>query len=192
MRRAKRRAGYTLIEVLMAMGVLAAGSVAILGMHQAATRGNMASREVTTANVVAQQWVERLRRDALHWTRSGVAGDPTLLGGTAHLDQVGTQWFVPESNPALGETANFDFYGRDLTAGAAPHYCTNVRLAWLFPGKSMRADVRVWWVRRSNGAGGAADLANCAPGVAPDALTNNPDVRMVYTSTILRFTPPPS
>lgn len=197
-RRAKRRAGYTLIEVLMALGVLTSGSVAIMAMIQATTRGNMEARQMTTANQVAQVWLERLRRDALNWTRpSNIPGDPTLLNQTTYLQAVQTpQWLVPAPATIAGgavatvETAGFDFYGHDLGASEAATYCTNVRLEWIFPGQAMRADVRVWWPRRTNGATEGATLPTCAPGPAPPGLTGNPDVRMVYASTVLRFTPP--
>lgn len=197
----RARAGYTLIEVMMAVGVLTAGSVAIMAMHQAATRGNMEARQMTTANQAAQRWVERLRRDALNWTQSANVANPALLLRTTYLRNVpapGTApaWVVPVPDVTSGETANFDFYGNDIAAGAAPYYCTNVRLAWVYPGQAMRADVRVWWVRRLAGASGApagtAALYNCAPGVDPGAITGNPNVRMIHTSTVIRFTPPPS
>lgn len=197
----RSRAGYTLIEVLMAIGVLAAGSVAIMAMHQAATRGNMEARQMTTGNQAAQRWIERLRRDALNWTQSNNTANPTLLVRTSYLRSVpspGTAplWFVPSPPATTGETANFDFYGRDLVSGGgAPYYCSNVRLEWIHPGQSMRADVRVWWVRRFGGSEAlptsTAALANCAPGLNPNTLTGDRRVRMVYATTVIRFTPPP-
>ena len=200
-RRSRRsRAGYTIIEVMMALGVLTAGSVAILGMIQVTTRGNLEARQMTTANQVAQLWLERLRRDALAWTTTPISPtDPAQVNATVanttflrHAPSPGTpsEWFVPE--PDLpGETANFDFYGNDLAPGQTPHYCTNVRFAWVFPGRALRADVRVWWARRTNDSSTDANLHGCPPGLDLNALTNNPDVRMVYASTILRYTPPP-
>lgn len=185
----------------MAIGILTAGSVAIMAMHQAATRGNMEARQMTTANQVAQRWVERLRRDALNWTRSSnnATPDPTLLLRTTYLRAVpapGTApaWFVP-APVTPGETANFDYYGNNLSGGAA-YYCSNVRLEWLYPNQSMRADVRVWWVRRAGGSealpADTAALANCAPGTDPNTLTADGRIRMVYTTTVIRFTPTPS
>lgn len=196
----RARAAYTLIEVMMAIAVLSAGSVAIMAMLQAATRGNMEARQMTTANQIAQRWVERLRRDGLLWTQSSTIANPGLLTRTSYLRFVpapGTApaWFVPAPPAASGETANFDYYGRDLVAGGgAAYYCTNVRLEWLFPGQAMRADVRVWWVRRFGSSealpANTAALADCAPGVDPNTLTGDRRLRMVHTSTVLRFTPP--
>ena len=56
--------------------------------------------------------------------------------------------------PAVGrDRANFDYYGRDTAIATEMHFCTNTRLSWLYVGRSMRADVRVWWLRREGGAG---------------------------------------
>jgi hypothetical protein len=169
-------------------------------MIGAATRGNMEARQMTTANQVAQQWIERLRRDSLNWTQGNIVANPVLLQRTTYLQNVAPQgtvppWFVP--TPAIaGETANFDYYGNDLaspTSAGTPTYCTNVRLEWLYPGRVMRADVRVWWMRRLGGSGtapaGAATLVNCAPGVNPNTLTGNPLLHMIYASTVIRFVP---
>lgn len=190
MRRARRKSGYTLIEVMMALGVLAAGSVAIMAMLQASTRGNMEAREMTTANQIAQRWVERLRRDSLSWTQGAQGADPTLLARTAYLQQVtapGTAcaWMTPELPAGSTELTSFDYYGND--SADSLYYCTNVRLEWIYPGQAMRADVRVWWRRRSSTDG--PNLANCAAGVDPESLTSDDAVRMVYTSTVLRYSP---
>ncbi len=199
--RHRRSAGYTMIEVLMAIGILTAGSVAIMAMLGAATRGNMEARQITTANQLAQQWVERLRRDGLNWTRGTNTADPTLLANTTYLSQVAAPgtvplWFVPTPSATSGETANFDYYGNDLTSpesAGTPTYCTNVRLEWLYPGRVMRADVRVWFVRRVGASdtvpAGTAGLASCAPGMNPNTLTGNRQLRMIYTSTVIRYTP---
>lgn len=189
----RRRRGYTLIEAMMAVGVLMAGSVAVMAMHQAATRGNMEARQISMGNQLAQRWVERLRRDSLHWTRPGAnATDPTLLARTSYLRSVpspGTlpNWFVPVPAAGSGEAAQFDFSGNDIVTVGGPrpaHYCTNIRLEWVYPGQAMRADVRVWWPRRGDGA-----LLNCAADL--DGIATDPRVQAVYTSTVIRYTPRP-
>lgn len=192
----RRRAGYTLIEVVMAIGVLTAGAVGIMALQQAATRGNMESRQMTTATQLAQRWIERLRRDGLGW-RTGTTVVPvpvTVLSSTTYLQQVpasgaAAPFFVPVPPVASGESANFDYYGRDTTVAADMHYCTNVRLEWLYPGRAMRADVRVWWARRAGGTSDddMADLAGCAPDIDPDTLTTDWRVRSAYASTVLRY-----
>lgn len=192
MRRARRKGGYTLIEVMMALGVLAAGSVAIMAMLQASTRGNMEAREMTTGNQIAQRWVERLRRDSLRWTQGATGADPTLLANTVYLEDVtppggAAAWVIPDVPADSTELASFDYYGND--SASSMYYCTNVRLEWIYPGQAMRADVRVWWRRRGPSATGGDQLANCAAGADPESLTANGQVRMVYTSTVLRYHP---
>ncbi|HJL14950.1 MAG TPA: hypothetical protein RMH99_04800 [Sandaracinaceae bacterium LLY-WYZ-13_1] len=201
-RRRRRRGGYTMIEVMMALGVLTAGAVGIMAMQAAATRGNLEARRMTTASQLAQRWVERLRRDAVQWRSGSPTVNPVLMNDTDYLRLTtapggSPSWFVPTPPATSGETANFDHYGRDLTAGATPHYCTNIRLAWLYPGRAIRADVRVWYLRRSTGtqadptSSGRAALAGCAPGVDPNTLTGDFRIRAAHASTVLRYVPPP-
>jgi hypothetical protein len=38
---------------------------------------------------------------------------------------------------------------------------------------------------------GSENLVDCAPGTDPNTLTADPRVRMIYTSTIVRFNPLP-
>jgi type IV pilus assembly protein PilV len=186
-----------MIEVMMAIGVLSAGAVGMMAMIQASTRGNMEARQLSTASQLAQVWVERLRRDALNWTRFTTVTDPTLLTNTTYLSNVpdiGTPstWFVPTPDPTSSESATFDYYGQDTTDTAQMHYCTNIRLEWLYVGRAMRADTRVWWLRRE--AGGTQDatrlnLAACGGATDPNTLSTDWRVRMAYASTVIRFTP---
>jgi type IV pilus assembly protein PilV len=198
-RQRSRRGGYTLIEVMMAIGVLTAGAVGVMALQQAATRGNLEARQMTTGTQVASVWVERLRRDALHWTVPAASANPLLLARTNYLrfvPNVGTApaWFVPAPPATSSDSAFFDFYGVDTNTAGQRSYCTNARLEWLYPGRVMRADVRVWWLRRESGAGtnpGRALLADCAVGTDPSTLTGNFGLRMVYLSTVIRYTPTP-
>ena len=136
----RRERGYTLIEVMMAIGVLTAGAVGIMSLQSASTRGNMEARQMSTGAVLAQRWVERLRRDGLNWTQSNNTVSALLLARTTWLRTTPDPgapvgWMVPADVPATGETANFDFYGNDTADGAEMRYCTNIRLEWLYPGR---------------------------------------------------------
>ncbi|MCB9595797.1 MAG: prepilin-type N-terminal cleavage/methylation domain-containing protein [Sandaracinaceae bacterium] len=195
-RRSRRRAGYTLIEVMMALGVLTAGSVGIMALVQASTRGNMEAREMATATEITRVWMERLRRDSTNWTASSRTINPVILARTSYLRQVpnpGTAslWFVPVPPVGSTDSPTFDFYGRDTTVATERYFCTNVRLEWLYVGRAVRADVRVWWLRRVSGSvvddPGRAALGQCAPGTDPNTLTNDWRVRMTYASTIVRY-----
>lgn len=196
--RARRsRAGYTLIEVMMAVAVLAAGAVGIMALQQATMRGNLEARQIATATHLAQTWIERLQRDSVGWSAGGptVVFGPTILARTQYLNRVPARgaaptWFVPVPPVAGTESASFDHWGRDTRVAAQMAYCTNVRLQWVYQTQAMRADVRVWWARTGPSAN-TTGLAGCGGGLDPNTLTNRlSDVRFVYASTVLRWTPP--
>ena len=179
----------------MAIAVMTVGAVAIFAMQTAAIRSNTESHQRALAVELSQVWVERLHRDALRWTRGGpsVALSPSTLANTTYLRTVpspGTGlggWLVPVPAAASGESATFDWFGRDTTVGSAMVYCTNIRLQWVYPAQAMRADVRVWYPRSSSSAV-TADLAGCSG--APASITGRTrDVHFVYASTVLRWTP---
>lgn len=190
------REGFTLVEVLMAIAVLTAGALAIFAMQTAATHGNYQARQMTTGTQLAQRWVERLRRDALQWTSSSSVHNPLDLANTTYLSNVPTPgdapvWFVPVPEVGSGEAANFDFYADDTTVATEMRFCSNIRLEWLYPGRAMRADVRVWWQRQRSGteidSGDGTDLSACATGVDPETLTGNFRAQFAYASTVLRY-----
>ena len=187
--RKTRRDGYTLIEVMMAVGVLMVGAVGIFAMQQASTRANVEARQMTVANNVARTWAERLRRDQIHWRASGGG---VALAQTDYLQLVPAgmepgPWITPE--PVLPqESYGFDWYGRDTRAEAEITYCTNIKLRWLQLDDAIRADIRVWWVR--NRSGDARVIEACAPGAEADATAEiGPGLalRAVHLSTILHW-----
>ena len=63
--------GYTAIEVLMAMTVMAIGGAAVITMQKTSVTANLDARRADVANSIARTWVERLRRDGMAWTSPG-------------------------------------------------------------------------------------------------------------------------
>jgi type IV pilus assembly protein PilV len=53
--------GFTLIEVMIGLVILAIGLLAIAGMQMTAVRGNFSSKNLTQASYVAQERLEFLR-----------------------------------------------------------------------------------------------------------------------------------
>ncbi len=191
-----RRAGYTLIEVMVAVAVLTVGAMSILALNAAAIRGNMAARELSTATQVASVWLERLQMDATRFRGTRLQRrTPTALTNTywlRNVPPVGTAptWFTPVVPAATTFFPNFDFYGVGTNVAANQHYCTNIRLAWVHDSNSIRADVRVWWLRRSPQAV-TTGLGSCAPGIDPNTLSGRAprDIHVVQASTVVRWTP---
>jgi prepilin-type N-terminal cleavage/methylation domain-containing protein len=156
--------GYTVIEVLMAMTVLAIGGAGVITMQKTSVASNVEARKADIANSIGRMWIERLRQDAMGWTTPNATNSSTNFANTTYLNgNVGSSplapaWFVPATavSPGDGTTtmsAGFDILSRDQPLGsiADASFCVNIALTWLdstgvSPGGDMiRADVRVLW-----------------------------------------------
>ncbi len=156
----RRSFGYTVVEVMMALGVLTVGATGLIAMQKTTIVGNLRARTLSTASGIAATWVDRLKVDALSW-RAKTAGG-TTLNSTRWLKKVGEdfptksgdegKWFVPAPDAALKYSALADLHGVDFTStdkdkqakdGA---FCTHLRMTQLLP-TLIRAEVRVFWLK---------------------------------------------
>jgi hypothetical protein len=165
MRQLSRRrfaTGYTVIEVMIALTLLAIGTTGIIAMEKVTTIANRDAKNLVIANQVARTWLERLRADAVQWNHPSPQNPGSDLGETKWLNHVDGNWFRP-ADDALGSPAA-DALGNDVRdADLSPAaFCTNVRLTWLYgpppaaPAPYLiRAEVRVYWLRE--GGGGTVD-----------------------------------
>jgi hypothetical protein len=160
--------GYTVTEVMMALGLLATSAVGVIAMQRATQVGNNNARNIATANAVALSWAERLRAEALQWNApSGVDDLKTDTKWLQHAEPNDPKWFNPEevliNTNAPAGTPNADVLGGDKFGGDAAEtaFCTKVRLTRLavFPdnavrdpntSKVIRAEIRVYWARAGN------------------------------------------
>lgn len=195
------RAGFTLVEVMIAMAVILVGASGILALQTSTRKGNSEAREQTTALTFGATWVERVKRDAMLWIDrdDGPANTQYLTWLPA---QVPT-WVVPDPADAT-ESASADFWGYDTTLIPEKRYCVNLRttpLTHSIPADptsmpvTMRVDVRVWWLRGGRMIPGQSEMMNCgtagAPGTVPaDAVLAHPDVRVIGMSTIVGIMEP--
>jgi len=205
MRRRRQRQAFTLIEVMVSLGVMTVGAMAIIALQQHSIRSNVHARELTIATAIGERWAERLKQDAHTWNR---AADPTVpnddlavLANTTWLsDIVGVNDFT--AFQTITATANaspaFTITGRDsLDAPFEPiQYCVSFRLAWIVFGQAMRADIRVFWARppSPDPAILRGNIVNDFPGC--DGPHNNLDegglwdesYHVVYTPAVVRMT----
>ena len=157
-----RARGYTMIEVMMALGLLAVGATGIIAMEKAAVLGNATARSVATATALAERWVERLRADAMLWNTTTPLSD---IGETRWLKTVVASpnfWNQPPATP-LSVSPEADPLGADIVAAndtSAVAYCTHISYRQITP-KMVSAVVRVTW-RRDNSVMdcGSPDLLN--------------------------------
>lgn len=74
------RAGFTLIEVLIALTILSIGLLGVAIMQVTSISGNTFSREMNVATGLAQDMLEKLRT----LTYTDTTTDPALTAGAAH------------------------------------------------------------------------------------------------------------
>ena len=186
--------GFTLIEVMVAIGIITMGSVGLLAMQQAAYRSNRSSRQMSIATNITQQWMERAQRDAQSWTEPGA----TALASTDYLVTImalpdTTGWFVPvPTDTAFSYAADWD--GNDTLTEADFRYCTHMQLSWFRPGRSIRVDVRTFYIReglydsQDAVAGDYLSDSDCASADASTVdLSAIPNISAVYASTIVKW-----
>lgn len=91
----QKQAGFSLVELMIAMFVLAIGVLATMAMQFSSLAGYRASRDLTGAVEVARSIEQALRSEALHWTPGqSPSGTSIYQGEVAILDAVlnGTGW----------------------------------------------------------------------------------------------------
>jgi len=174
-----RRQGFTLIEVMVALGVMTVSAMALMSMQGQAARANSHARDMTTAAQIAQTVLERLKLDGLAWN-SIVSGAPTDVPNTVWLNAVDTAalgnffTLTPQPFTRLGNTVQysnaFNQFGEDVvTSGASADvlasvkFCASIRLGWIYDTRRvLRADVRVWWTKEVPTRSILSDFAGCA------------------------------
>jgi prepilin-type N-terminal cleavage/methylation domain-containing protein len=184
----RARAGYTLIEVMVAIGISAIGISGIVFMQSATVRSNHDAWETQTATVFARTWIERIRRDAMMWTALGNPVRATILAGrnlgipNSGNYFVPTQvnddaWDVPVPMVNAPESSGANYHGVDVGAldpvmpvpavvtNRDIYYCANTKFTTvhLVNGltNTLRADVRVWWSRKAS-----LNATDRTPGIA--------------------------
>jgi type IV pilus assembly protein PilV len=195
--------GYTAIEVLLSLTILAIGASGVISMQRGAIQGNVDARRLDMASAITRQWTERLRRDAMAWTLPNAANPLTNNIANAKLltsSRINDgKWHRPDQLlGSTGESPAFDLLGRDVPQAQMTGvdsrvlFCTNVRLTWLVTNELLRAEVRVFWPRNLS-AKADADYCVDDPPITndPPAATDIEKYHFVYTVTSIRRNPIP-
>lgn len=161
-------AGFTLLEVMMALAVMTIGGSALIGMQAMTARFNTQARQTAIATDIAQTWAERLRLDAATWDS---VNPPTVTTTWIQDFTVGLDtWMTPVASqfpvkPLPWRTPAFDRYGLDVAPTDVTNifYCVAYRFASVMrvqPQRtpSMRVDIRVYWPRE-----GTRTVGTCNP-----------------------------
>jgi type IV pilus assembly protein PilV len=97
----KKSNGFTLIEVLVALVILAIALLSLAGLMVTTTRNNSAGGHMTEAATVAQDALERLRLSPLNMIPTGVMTPDSFVGSTGITYQ--RNWIA-----AQNAAGNFD------------------------------------------------------------------------------------
>jgi Prokaryotic N-terminal methylation motif len=146
----RQSAGYTAIEVLMAMSVLAVGVIGIFSMEKVTISSNVHAKNLAIATHIAQGWLGTLETEAMRWdTSAGVLGTRTTWLGSGPTEP---DWFRPVFSGGAGYGPEFDELGNPV--GQNGRFCVDLRLSPLngataeAEGVGMRrVEVRVYWLR---------------------------------------------
>jgi prepilin-type N-terminal cleavage/methylation domain-containing protein len=206
-----KKRGYTMVEVMMGMSLLAIGAAAVISMQRASMQSNLEARKLDMANAISREWLERLRRDATQWTLPNSSNSTSnyanaqLLSTYLAYGALGqtTAWSYPNAylaSAALpdGVSPGFDILGRDLKATdilgstSTPSkaiFCTNIRLNWLVVNTLMRAEVRVFWLRLLSSGANTPDWCSQANASAVTGDTSH--FHFIYAATAIRQNPAP-
>lgn len=163
-------AGFTILEVLVAVLVMAVGIVGILGMQTVAVQSNRVSYDARMATELAETNLERLKRDALEWTTPGLY--PTNSALAWGMTSPGVWRLPPVSDTPTTDTPTWNDMGianylderiqtgQERFAQRNTRYCVQYRMDWVRNPSLVRAYVRVLWPR--NAAGDSALAGDCS------------------------------
>lgn len=200
MRVHRKNKGFTAIEVMLALTLLAIGTAGVIAMEQASIDGNYDARRLDVANSILRLWTERLRRDGALWTMPNPENPLTnnrvsaaLLLANVDADPTAASWHLPTAREGdtLPLMPQFDLLGRDIltTDTTTPvMFCVHTRLSWLVSEDLMRAEVRVFWPK------GSQAMTDCAsdPAAGWESLPATiAKYHFVYGVTAIRRNPSP-
>lgn len=194
------RRGYTIVELLMSLSVLAIGVSGVIAMQRVTLETNRHAKDLAIATRVAEAWADQLTADGMVWT-TDASSNSTLTTNTTWLKlttagNTGT-WMIPPYSPELVFGPAFGALGQPRDPAANPelvHFCTHVRLAFLQPESGatlgngvIRAQVRVFWRRDDQAA--VAPGGNLCDVDAPTFLNNIGAFHVVHLTTSIRQLP---
>ncbi len=164
---ARRKRGYTVVELMAALAVFATGVTGVIAMQRATAGSNQMAKNVTVATGIADAWLGELAADATLW-QTTVAGTTTWLT-TLNTAGVNGTWQRPVWNAARNMGPEFNPLGAPVQATG--DFCVHIRLTWLYRDATggglqgngaIRTEVRVFWPR----AGVTPVTGDCTDGSA--------------------------
>jgi hypothetical protein len=189
-----------MMEATIALALLLLGVLGMGALAGATVTSNVSAQDRTQAQNLAERLLGMLRVESLGWNNTpwnpgpdvspaSVADVMPLLGVLPANDVAGTGGFREITQYIPGTAGNSQAFTYDLMV-VAPNtaeakFCAHYSLTWLQPNETMRADVRVYWVRRSRNAAALEFYANCGRNKAAEMAVNVTDLFCVPRSVVL-------
>jgi hypothetical protein len=141
--------GYTAVELLMSMSVLAVGVIGVFSMEKVTVASNVHAKNLAIATHIAQSWLGMLEAESTIWNDTAGSIDNTTWLKTAPPNPA---WFRPDYSTASSFGPDFDELGNPVPKDGS--YCVDLRIS-RFNGASeeaqgsamRRVEVRVYWLR---------------------------------------------
>jgi prepilin-type N-terminal cleavage/methylation domain-containing protein len=210
-----RSRGYTVIELLMALTVLALGASGVVAMQRVTLESNRYAKNLAIATRIGEAWADQLEADAARWTLADHLANTTWLkeAGACSGSVAPTGWFEPAWSTDRRFGPAFDALGSPVdmsitTPDTFTQFCAHVQLAWLHCDTSVsgggtqgsgivRAEIRVFWRRDDDATASSATFQTVGQAALCSAadvagVTNDIAVggyNSVYLSTAIRQVP---
>lgn len=192
-RTTRRRArGYTVVELVMAMAVMAVGVAGVIAMQGVTAASNRHARALSVATHVGQAWLDMLAAESSLWTERNSLARTTWL---ARVDAEAS-WFRPTFSSSLNFGPAFDALGNAVPSAELAtntQYCVDLRLLRLEDSTAgaglIRAEVRVYWRREDVVVLPATTSPAHACSLEPAIVSNDTNGNMfhfLYMSTAVR------
>jgi prepilin-type N-terminal cleavage/methylation domain-containing protein len=175
-RPARGRRGYTVVEVLMSLAVLAVGVAGVIAMQGVTAASNRHAKNLSIATHIGQAWLEMLSTESSLWAENG------SLARTIWLAQGNGQatWFRPNYSAALNFGPGFDALGNPVSnveQATKAEFCVDLRMTQMRPADGgsglIRVEARVIWRREDALVLPAVAPPTQACDLAPVQVTND-------------------
>jgi type II secretory pathway pseudopilin PulG len=190
--------GYTIVELLMSLTVLAFGVSGVLAMQKVTVANNRHAKNLAIATRIAEAWADQLATDGMVWTvdQNGASTrDKTVWLKKADPSNI-VDWYLPDYSAERGFGPAFGALGAPRATTSRPEqtqFCTHLRLAFLksetLPTTGngvIRAQVRVFYQREDAGLATLSTANLCS--ITDDATfrANLTQFHVVYLTTAIR------
>jgi prepilin-type N-terminal cleavage/methylation domain-containing protein len=188
MARKRQRMGFTMVEVMMGLAVLAVGAATVIALLKFTVLGALDSRHVANSTIVTSACIERLQTASLTWNNVDNLNADMLNMDVGPVPGLGSAAIAARATPGVANANGWVYFGGSVTnarstlsgdqanaAGTDAAYCTHMRIVWTSrplpntpsvgpAGDNFRVELRTFWARSGRTIG-----ADCAE--TPDKFT---------------------